>query len=92
MASFQKDKARKPLISDGTCYTGTSVKWGSSERSGFVNAVGTTYTLRLVPPNRNDHCYSVHLSEDEMLTTIAEWMASYTRERQLEKKKCNVNS
>ncbi len=80
MASFRKDKARKPLVADGTCYTGTHVEWAPPE-GGFVRAVGTNYTLNVVPPNREQRGYAVHLSEDEMLQTVSEWLATFNRAR-----------
>lgn len=81
MAKVCKTGARKPRIVDGTVYHGTNVEW-APPKDGFVRAVGFNYTLAVCTKGEDKAEYVMHLSEDEMLTTVSEWLKSMTLRRE----------
>jgi len=80
VARIFKTGARKPRIEDGTAYTGNNTRWAPPE-DGFVRAVGMDYTLTVTAKHPEKAEYVAHLSEDEMLRTVSEWLKSMTQHR-----------
>lgn len=80
MARVFKTGARKPRIEDGTAYRGNHVNWAPPE-NGFVRATGFDYTLTVCDRVNRKAEYVTHLTEDEMLDTVSEWLKAMTQHR-----------
>lgn len=89
MARVTQRGARTPRIDAGNTWTGTHVNW-APPAGGFVKATGMDYTLTVAGREKGSPEYTSHLTEDEMLKTISEWLAVYQRHRQQEAKKANA--
>lgn len=81
MAKIRKEGARKPIILDGGCYTSDSTEWAPADDAGFVRAVGMNYALTITTQSAKERDYTVELSEDQMLETVAAWMKRFSDNR-----------
>lgn len=80
MAHLVKARARKPLVSNGVCYTGNAVDWVTSETPGMLQAKDFLYTLT-INGGADGNQYEAHLTESEMLDTTAKWIESFNNKR-----------
>lgn len=82
MAHLHKSRARKPLVTSGSCYA-TSGGAYVDEKYQRLYCV----TVRERGSFDETHSYELQLSEDEMIETIGAWTAELARRRRDERVK-----
>lgn len=87
MANLSKLGARTLRVKGGSCYTGHN--YADDEPRGPDGMPPMYYNLTIASRHGADKSasYTMGLSEEEMLDTIAEWLKKYASNRREEKKR-----